>query len=106
MPAPKKYDDNAAKQCAYRERLAQARNDERRAKGLPSAPAIPSIPAARRWQAQMQQARGLLQAAHQEMSDYYTDRSDAWQESGNGDDFQARMESVDELVNLLNDLLH
>lgn len=101
MPTPKRYKDNADRQCAYRARRAQARQKEREAKGLPRAPCIPSMPAHPRWAALIKHARAALQSARDEMEDYANDRSDAWQESENAETLQERIAALDDLIDQL-----
>jgi hypothetical protein len=61
MPQHRQYSDAAAKQRAYRARQAQARRDELRAKGLPPAPPLPTVPSRARWQALLAHARLYLE---------------------------------------------
>jgi hypothetical protein len=105
MPTPKQYPDRAARQKAYRERLARARQLERQAKGLPAAPTIPSLPARRRWSALLAHAHANLQSARDEMEDYFNDRSESWQDSEPGEDWRTRIDALDELLDALQDLL-
>ena len=51
MPQHRRHADAAAKQRAYRTRQAEARLAEQRAKGLPPAAPIPTLPSHARWQA-------------------------------------------------------
>src|SRR5579859_6251530 len=74
MPQQRRYEDNAAKQRAYRARQAQARREEQQAKGLPPAPPLPTLPGTARWQALLTQARLALETARDEMQAYYEDR--------------------------------
>jgi hypothetical protein len=79
MPQPRRHQDNAAKQRAYRARRACSRRAEQQAKGLPPAPPLPTLPSRARWQALLTQARLALETARDEMQAYYEDRSEAWQ---------------------------
>lgn len=106
MPTPKCYPSNAAKQRAYRNRQAQARNQEQRAKGLPPVSPIPTMPGTRRWNAQVHLALAALQAAHQEMDAYYDDRSEAWQEGEKGRDLQERLQSIEDILDQLDSILN
>lgn len=47
MPQQRRYEDNAAKQRAYRARQVQARCAEQHVKGLPPAPPLPTLPSQR-----------------------------------------------------------
>lgn len=98
MPTPKRYPTNAARQRAYRNRTALANQKERQAKGLPTAPPIPTIPAERRWTALIEHSRMALQTARDEMDDYYTDRTETWQESDRGERLLERIQLLDSLL--------
>ena len=64
MPTPRKYDNQAQRQAAYRARLAAA------SKGMPAIPTIPPIKSGR-WQAMMGTALAMLANIHREMDDYH-----------------------------------
>ena len=104
MPNPKRYANHAARQAAYRQRLAVARREEQREKGLPPLPAVASIPGQARWARMTEHAVGLLGAMEAEMQDYYDQRSDAWQESERGESFLERIAAVQEAGSLMHDL--
>jgi hypothetical protein len=101
MPQQRRYQDNAAKQRAYRARQAQARREGQQAKGLPPAPPLPTLPSRARWQALITQARLALETARDEMHAYYEDRSEAWQE---GERASALAEQIEHLEVILEDL--
>src|SRR5215831_18492617 len=94
MPQQRRYEDNAAKQRAYRVRQAQARHAEQQAKGLPAAPPLPTLPSRARWQALLTQARLALETARDEMQAYYEDRSETWQQ---GERAATLAEQIDQL---------
>ena len=81
MPQPRHHVDAAARQRAYRTRQAQARVDEHAAKGLPSAPALATLPSRARWHALLDHARAALVTTCDELDAYADARSAAWQES-------------------------
>lgn len=95
MPTPRKYQTDAERQAAYRQRQAEARHVEQQAKGLPLLPAVPTIPGTARWKALRDQAQALLETMLDEMQRYYDDRSEQWQESDRGEEFQERIDQVD-----------
>lgn len=97
MPTPRRHANQAARQAAYRERLRVARRKELEAKGLPALPAVASLPGTARWQALLQQAERLLQTVHEEMQEYYDQRTEAWQTSERGEVFVDRLQAVQEL---------
>src|SRR5205823_4441249 len=101
MPQQRRYEDNAAKQRAYRARQTQARRAEQQAKGLPPAPPLPTLPSSARWQALLTQARLALETARDEMQAYYEDRSEAWQQSERA---ATLAEQIDHLEVVLNEL--
>jgi len=98
MPTPRRYDNRAQQQAAYRQRLAHARTQEQRSKGLPPLPPIATMPGTRRWEAMTQQAVLLLQTVQEEMQDYCDERSEVWQESERGDDMTERLRAVEDAV--------
>jgi hypothetical protein len=101
MSQLRQYADNAAKQRAYRARQAEARRSEQRAKGLPPAAALPTLPSHARWQALLAQARLSLQAARDEMQAYHDDRSQAWQQSERADVLLERIDSLEQALDAL-----
>lgn len=105
MPTPRRYPNSAARQAAYRERLALARRQELAAKGLPELPAVPAIPGTVRWRALLVQAERCLQAVQTEMVEYCQQRSGAWQESERGEAFADRLEALRELHEALAELV-
>jgi hypothetical protein len=107
MPQPRKHSTNAARQQAYRDRCEQARQNALAAKGLPSLPAIASLPGWSRWNAAFTAAHALVADSLSEMQGYFDDRSESWQESERGQDHQERialaeaaLEALDELTTL------
>ena len=101
MPQQRRYQDNAAKQRAYRARQAQARRAEQQAKGLPPASPLPTLPSRARWQALLTQARLALETTRDEMQAYYEDRSEAWQQ---GERAAMLAEQIEQLEVVLEDL--
>jgi hypothetical protein len=101
MPTPRRYADAAQKQRAYRLRQAEARRTEQAAKGLPPAPAIPTLPSTSRWQALLEQARLALQTARDEMQAYHAARSAAWQESERAEALAERIEALERALDEL-----
>jgi hypothetical protein len=101
MPQQRHYQDNAAKQRAYRVRQAEARRAEQQAKGLPPVPPLPTLPSRARWQALLTQARLALETVRDEMHAYYEDRSEAGQQ---GERAATLAEQIDQLEVVLNEL--
>jgi hypothetical protein len=101
MSQVRQYPDAAAKQRAYRARQAEAHRAELAAKGLPSAPAIPTLPSTARWAALIEHASLALETVLEEMQSYRDERSNAWQESDRaavlGEQITALEQALDEL---------
>jgi hypothetical protein len=104
MPTPRKYESTADKQKAYRERMKDARLQELHQKGLPGVPAIPAMPGTARWRALQSQALAALSTVHDEMQEYFDDRSAVWQESERGEEFSARLDGIQDVVSSLEEL--
>lgn len=104
MPTPRQHTDNAAKQRAYRQRQAGARRAEREQKGLPTAAPIPTMPSMPRWTTALAHAFDLLQQTRDEMQSYYDERSETWQESDKGEEFQRKLDTLESIVSELSDL--
>ncbi len=94
MPTPQLYASAADKQKAYRARQEAARLELLKAKAMPTAPAIPTMPGEARWQALNAHALAALETIQSEMQAYFDDRSETWQESDKGEAFQERIEAL------------
>ncbi len=104
MPQPRKHENPAHRQAAYRARTEQARASQLRERGLPDLPAIATIPGTIRWNAMFRYTEAMLWTAQAEMTNYYDDRSEAWQESDRGVEHQERLAAVEALVEALAEL--
>ncbi len=104
MPTPRRYASRAEQQRAYRERQAEARQAERAAKGLPAAPAIPTIPGKARWEALIASALSALDASRDEMQVYFDERSESWQESERGEELRERIENLERIIESFEEL--
>ena len=51
---------------------------------------------------QLEKSRDLLQEKFDKMDETFWDRSDKWQESDNGQDFEDKMNTVDNAIDELN----
>lgn len=98
MPTPKKHATPAARQAAWRARHAEARDRERAEKGLPPAPAIPTMPGTARWNALLVQARAAIGTAQEEMQAYFDDRSEEWQGGERGEALQERIDALEAIL--------
>lgn len=105
MPQQRKYNTNAARQEAYRARREQSRRSALAAKGLPSLPAIATLPGWSRWNASFTAAHALIADSLSQMQSYFDDRSESWQESERGEDHQERIASVEAALEVLTELI-
>jgi hypothetical protein len=97
MARRRQYADPAARQRAYRSRLAQAREEA----GLGAAPAAPRRAGEGRWRVLLAQAEATVEGVCAEMEAHLAERSEAWQESERGERFQERVESLQEALERL-----
>lgn len=104
MPTPRKHQNAAACQAAYRKRQQEARRQELTRKGLPPLPMVPTIPGEARWKKMLAEAGALLSIVVEERGDYFDDRSDEWQESDKGNAFQERSDAIADILNTVDDL--
>ena len=95
MPPPRKYQTDAERQAAYRQRQEEARRAALEAKGLPATAAIPTMPSLSRWKALRDQAQAILEAMQEEMEAYRDERSEQWQQSDKGAAFENIIDQVD-----------
>ena len=105
MPQSRKYKTNAERQVAYRKRQAVQRKRELCDKGLPPMPQIPTMPGTKRWDAAMAAAHALLETTLYEMSGYFDDRFETWQESERGEEHHARIDELQEVSDALSALI-
>jgi len=101
MPTPKKYESEAERQAAYRDRQRRARAEERASKGLPPVPAVPTMPGTARWRGLIETARAALETTREEMETYHAERTDRWRE---GDRAEQMLETTATLEGIINDL--
>ena len=93
----------AEKQSAYRKRQERSRQEEFELKSLPPLHAVPSMPSRARWKKMKQNAVSVLDSMKDEMQSYFDDRSDKWQESDKGSEFQEELDTLDEVISQLDD---
>ena len=105
MPQPRIHSSPAERQAAYRARTELARQHAASAKGLPSLPALATMPGWPRWNATFRMAHDLIEGAVSEMQDYFDDRSDTWQESERGEEHQERIASTEAVLEALGELI-
>jgi hypothetical protein len=98
VPQKRKYENDAARQAAYRCRLAQARTQELADPRLPSLPAVANLPSTVRWNAVIRRCTDLLALIRNESASYYEDRSETWQEGDRGEAHAERVEALTEIV--------
>jgi hypothetical protein len=95
MPQPKQHSSNAARQAAYRERLKA----QPKPAGTPKP--LPSKRGPARWRALQARAQAALEALRDELQEVYDDRSEAWQESERGEEWQERLGALDSAIEAL-----
>jgi Tfp pilus assembly protein PilN len=105
MPRPRKHATPAERQAAYRRRCEQARQATLAATGLPGLPTIPTVPGRSRWDALVTTAQELIASRLHEMQEYYDDRSERWQESERGQEYQEQIDSTEAVLEALGDLI-
>ncbi len=94
MPQPKQHSSNAQRQAAYRERLKLKPKPEPQ----PQAKPIPAKPGKARWRALHAQAQAALEALRDELQEVYDDRSENWQESDAGEEWNERLGVLDTAI--------
>ena len=105
MTTPRRTDPtNAVRQAAWRRRQAQAMTQAMAAKGLPQLPPIATLPGTARWSAQRDLVLATLEAMHEEMQDYFDDRTEVWQEGQRGQAMTQRIEALADLVAAVEEL--
>ena len=106
MPTPRTYPDrvltNAERQRKYRESRKQEAA-QALVTGAPPAHRLSNVPSRARWEAMRAQAREALQTIISEMEAYWEERSEEWQESDRGIEFEQQannaLEALDALDN-------
>lgn len=88
---------NTARQQAYRARQKAARATAL-VTAAPPPPAIPTMPGTARWKILHTQATAAIRTMIAEMEAYQGERSDAWQESDQAEEFQARLDAAAEAL--------
>jgi hypothetical protein len=104
MPQQRKHESQAARQAAYRARMQIARRLQLDERGLPALPVIATMPGTIRWNAVFRHTEQMLRTAQAEMTDYFDDRSEAWQEGDRGAEHQERLAALEAAVEALAEL--
>ncbi len=89
---------NAQRQAAYRRRQRDMVDELFSMRGLPLLPAVSSIPGWPRWKEAMTRIGAQMEVIESEMSAYYDDRSERWQESDQAQMFYERLEILRQLI--------
>jgi hypothetical protein len=98
MPTPRIHTGQAERQRAYRQRQAAARAAELALKGIPPAPAIPTMPSRQRWAGLLATAQEAIDTAREEMQAYWDSRTGRWQESDRGAAMEVRIAQLEEVA--------
>jgi hypothetical protein len=93
-----KYASNAERQRAYRRRKRDRIDDILSMKGLPSLPAISSIPGWPRWKEGMTRIAAQMEVIESEMTDYFDERTERWQESDKAETFDQNLNTLRILI--------
>ena len=89
---------NAQRQAAYRSRQRDMVNELFSLHDLPSLPAVSTIPGWARWKEAMTRIGAQMEVIESEMSAYYDERSERWQESDQAQVFSERLEILGQLI--------
>ncbi len=89
---------NAQRQADYRRRRRAIIDELFTMRGLPSLPAIATVPGWTRWKEAMTRIAYQLEMVEGEMTQYYDDRSDRWQESDTAETFYERREVLRQII--------
>jgi hypothetical protein len=98
MGTDKQRRQAALRQQRFRQRQQAARRVEQASKGLPPLPPIATLPGYARWRAALAAARVLVETVQEEMTAYYEERSEVWQEGEAGVLFAERQEALEALL--------
>ena len=104
MPRPKLYRNRAEQQAAYRQRTKRAQEQISRQKGLPTLPAIPTMPGTPRWRAAIEYAQALVIQIVDEMQNYHDDSSGNWQDSQKATDLQERIDALQTIADQIEEV--
>lgn len=94
MPQPRRYDDAAARQRAYRARL----------KAQPAAARNAKAPGYAKWRKAIQDAYDLLEGTYEEIHYWMQERSERWQESDRAGDMESDRDSLYEIMEAIDNL--
>jgi hypothetical protein len=72
---------------------------------LPDRSALSTVPSEKRWRALVESAHDGISTVNEEMDDYGSQRSDAWQQSERGERFTERMLAISDMVEALESLI-
>jgi hypothetical protein len=105
MPQYRRYKSNAERQAAYRNRQAMERRRELADKGLPPLPRISTMPGTARWNAAVERCVALLDMVREEMTEYYSERSETWQlQNYRAEEHKENIKTVQRLLTKLEEL--
>ena len=102
MPQPRIYASSAERQVAYRRRKrAVALHPQTNTSALVALPRPTNMPGTVRWRQAVAQAHGLLEMVEREMGDYFSDRTEEWQDGERGESFQERIDALTEAKDMV-----
>lgn len=98
MPTPKRHENAAERQRAYRKRRKLARLKSLSPTNLPRPSPLAAMPSTARWKDLKRQAEAALETLLDEMEDYEDQRSETWQEGDKGEAFRQAIERIEEAL--------
>lgn len=98
MPTPKRHENAAERQHAYRQRRKLVRLNSLSPKNLPRPSSLTSMPSTARWKDLKRQAEAALEMLLYEMEEYEDQRSETWQEGDKGEAFRQAIERIEEAL--------
>ena len=94
---------NAQRQAAYRRRRRDMIDDILSMRGLPPLPAVSTIPGWSRWKEAMARIVAQMEVIENEMSEYYDERTERWQESNKAETFYNNRELLRAIIDFAQD---
>nr|ACX33970.1 hypothetical protein [uncultured bacterium RM44] len=94
---------NAQRQAAYRQRRRDKIEEILAMRGLPALPAISNIPGWPRWKEGMTRIAAQMEVIETEMTDYFDDRTERWQEGDKAETFDQNLNILRILIEMAQD---
>jgi hypothetical protein len=94
---------NKERQAAYRKRRRDIIDNILSMRGLPPLPAVSTIPGWPRWKEAMARIVAQMEVIETEMSEYYHERTERWQESDKAETFYNNRELLRTIIDFAQD---